>query len=141
MSLDLGSAGGLAPAGDLNAGMAAAWGPSPSTYLVQLALRLPGAQAGSTSIPLMGPLRLDVGDLTLFDDRDSGGYMIKVANIALGFLGLRFPPGGRVNLLLFGNPDPKATTSRLGWFAAYKKDTPAGDGGGGQQAQLEAGEG
>ncbi len=121
LELDLGSAGGLAAASELTAGLALAWSPArPPDYDVQVGLRLPGAQSGDSSVPLMGPLRLDVGAMRLLADED--GFLLRLEKIALGFLGLTFPPGGQTNLLLFGNPDPSATTDRLGWYGAYRKD-------------------
>lgn len=123
MDLDFGAAGGLAQTLDMTGSLLAAWSPSPSGTDVQVGLRFPGAQEGGQGMTIMGPLRLNVGKIRFLREA-SGAYLLRLDTIALGFLGLRFPPGGRTNLLLFGNPDPRASGNRLGWYGAYKKDQP-----------------
>jgi hypothetical protein len=134
MDLDLGSAGGLASKGELTASLLAAWSPSADAYDAQVGLRLPGSQGGSTALTLMGPLRIDIGKILFLRDPGDEGYLLRFENIALAFLGVRFPPNGRTNLLLFGNPDPTAQTNRLGWYGAYRKNPDAKDQGGGGKA-------
>lgn len=125
MNVDLGSAGGLASEAPLTASLLAAWTPSAGGYNVQVGVRLPGSQGGGSSLALMGPLRLDIGKILFLRDADNDGYLLRFENIALGFLGLKFPPNGRTNLLLFGNPDPTVGSSRLGWYGAYRKNKSA----------------
>jgi len=70
----------------------------------------------------MGPLNLSIGRLTFLYDTATSGYLLTLQNIALSFLGLSFPPGGKTNAVLFGDPDPQGPNTALGWYAAYKKD-------------------
>jgi hypothetical protein len=123
MDLDFGAAGGLAQTLDMTGSLLAAWSPAGDGTSAQVALRLPGMEEGNRAITVMGPLRLNIGSIRFLRE-ESGGYLLRLDTIALGFLGMKFPPGGRTNLLLFGNPDPQATGNRLGWYGAYKKDKP-----------------
>lgn len=128
LTLDLGAAGGLAAATDLTAGLLASWSPTGNgTTDLQAGLRLPGSQAGGSGISLMGPLRIDIGAIRFLADAAGSGYLLRFETIALAFLGVRFPSGGRTNLLLFGDPDPDASGGRLGWYGAYRKDSRAED--------------
>jgi hypothetical protein len=120
--LDLGSAGGLAAKADLTASLLAAWSPADDGYDVQVGLRLPGSQGGSSALTILGPLKLDIGNIRFLRDVSTRAFLLRLESIALGFLSLKLPPGGRTNLLLFGNPDPAATTNRLGWYGAYRKE-------------------
>jgi hypothetical protein len=122
LALSFGSPGGLAAQAGFTGALLASWAPSDEGYDVALGLRLPGSQGGRKSMTIMGPLNLSIGRLSFLYDSDTSGYLLLLQNIALSFLGLSFPPGGKVNATLFGNPDPSVTTSALGWYAAFKKD-------------------
>jgi hypothetical protein len=120
LALNFGSPGALAPTLGFTGALLLSWAPSPEKPNVAVGLRLPGSSGSSRSLTIMGPLRLDIGRLNLL--HGDGEYLLRLANIALAFLGLRFPSGGRTNALLFGNPDVNAGGAALGWYAAYAKD-------------------
>jgi len=133
MSLNLGGQGSLAAKTGFFATLLASWAPSADAPNTAIGLSLPGSGGGQKSLTIEGPLKLTLGGISLLNARDSRGgpaYMMRFQNIALGFLALKFPPGGRTNILLFGDPDPSNTNSTLGWYAAFKKDAPPAQGGG-----------
>jgi hypothetical protein len=122
LSLSFGSPGALAPKLGFTGALLASWAPSEDAYNVAIGIRLPGSDTGRKSLTIMGPLRLDIGRLIFLYDEDVEGYLLRFQNVALSFLGNKFPPGGQTNALLFGDPDPESTSSSLGWYLAYKKD-------------------
>ena len=122
MSMSLGSQGGLAAKAGFYATFLAAWAPSIAAYNVAIGLRLPGAEGGSKSLTIQGPLKLDIGGITMLYNKDEKSYLMRFNDIALGFLGLKFPPNGRTNVLLFGDPNPDGPKTTLGWYAAYLKN-------------------
>lgn len=122
MSLSLGSQGSLAPKANFTATLLAAWAPSKETYNVAVAIQLPGSQRDSKTLIIEGPLKLSIGSLALLENKEQQAYLMRFANIALSVFGVKFPPGGRTNLLLFGDPNPKAANTTLGWYAAYAKN-------------------
>lgn len=122
MSLSLGSQGSLAPKANFTATLLAAWAPSTETYNVAVAIQLPGSQRDSKTLIIEGPLKLSIGSLALLENKEQQAYLMRFANIALSVFGVKFPPGGRTNLLLFGDPNPKAANTTLGWYAAYAKN-------------------
>lgn len=122
MSLSLGTQGGLAARTGFSATLLAAWAPGKLVYNVAVGLRLPGSEGGKKSLTIQGPLKLDIGRIAALFNKEEQAYLMRFENISLGFMSLKFPPGGRTNLLLFGDPDPKSTNQALGWYAAYKKD-------------------
>jgi hypothetical protein len=135
LTMSFGSPGALAPQLAFTGAMLLAWAPSADSPNVAVGLRLPGSSGASRALTIMGPLKLDIGSLDLLRESSSNEYMMRFANVALTFLGLRFPSGGRTNALLFGNPDPAAGGGALGWYAAYRKDLPKPK----QQPALSAG--
>ena len=48
--------------------------------------------------------------------------MLKMTQIALKLLGIKFPPSGNTVFFLFGDPNQGAPQNSLGWYAAYNKD-------------------
>lgn len=124
LTLSFGSPGGLAPQLGFTGALLLSWAPSAEAPNVAVGLRLPGAQGGGRALALMGPLRLSVGQLRLMRDAPTDGYLLRLASIALSFLGLRFPAAGRANALLFGDPDPNGANSALGWYVAYDAEKP-----------------
>jgi len=122
VSLSLGSQGSLAPKANFTATLLAAWAPSTETYNVAVAIQLPGSQRDSKTLIIEGPLQLSIGSLALLENKEQQAYLMRFANIALSIFGVKFPPGGRTNLLLFGDPNPKAANTTLGWYAAYAKN-------------------
>jgi hypothetical protein len=134
MSLSLGSQGSLAAKAGFAATLLAAWAPSANTYNALLAIQLPGSEGGSKSLTIQGPLKLSVGDIAMLYSSDEQAYLMRLSNIALSFFSLKFPPGGRTNLLLFGDPSPKGANTTLGWYGAYLKDpSKTGQESGGQK--------
>jgi len=144
MGLSLGSMGGLASMAPFTATMLAAWAPSRRDYNVLLGLKLPGSAGGNKSLSIAGPLKLTIQDIGMLFNPDDQSYLMKFTNIALTLFSLRFPPGGTTNMLLFGDPDPKAAQTTLGWYAAYmknpekKKDGDASGGNGGRKMLASA---
>jgi hypothetical protein len=138
MNLNLGSRGALAGQAAINASLLAAWAPASNNYNVAVGLRLPGSDG--RSIRIAGPLSLDIGAIEMMLTQPDDGYLMRFRNIALGFLGLKFPPGGRTNVLLFGDPNPDSNNSALGWYAAYKKDDKPKDKGSQATGLLDRGD-
>jgi hypothetical protein len=122
MALALGTQGSLAGRAGLTATLLAAWSPSSVAYNVVTAIRLPGSDSGKGALTIEGPLKLTIGQIALLTDQEQSEYLMRFDNIALSFLSVTFPPGGRTNVLLFGDPSGKSNT--LGWYLAYKKDDP-----------------
>jgi hypothetical protein len=122
MQMSLGSQGGLASMAGFYATLLAVWSPSKRDYNAMLTLQLPGSQGGSRSMTIEGPLKLTIQDIGMRFDSGDHSYMMRFGNIALTLFGLSFPPGGKTNLLLFGDPDPSAVNTTLGWYAAYMKN-------------------
>jgi hypothetical protein len=120
LTLSFGSPGALAPRLGFTGALLAAWAPDPTGPNVAVGIRLPGSEGGRKSLTIMGPLSLAIGRLDLQHDGD--GFLLRLRDIALSFLGLRLPPGGRANAALFADPDPTAPSTSLGWYAAYMKD-------------------
>lgn len=123
LALNFGEPGGLAAKTGFSGALLASWAPSESGYDVAVGLRLPGSKGGSKSLTIMGPLSLAIGRLNFLYDPDTEGYLLLLQNMALSFLGLSFPPGGKATAALFGDPNPKAASTMLGWYAAYKKES------------------
>lgn len=122
MSLSLGSQGSLAPKGTFNATLLAAWAPSADAYNVAVAIQLPGSQRDSKTLIIEGPLKLSIGKLMLLENKAQQAYLMRFSDIALSIFGVKLPPGGRTNVMLFGDPNPEATNTTLGWYAAYAKN-------------------
>ncbi len=122
MTLGFGSPGALAPSLGFTGALLAAWSPAADAPNVAVGIRLPGSEGGKKSLTVMGPLKLGIGRLAFLFDPSTRGYLLRLQNVALSFLGISFPPGGRTNAVLFGDPDPRAGNAALGWYLAYKKD-------------------
>jgi hypothetical protein len=121
MSLSLGSQGGLAEQAGFNASLLAAWAPSASEANALVAVQLPGSEGGGKTLSIQGPLKLSAGSIAMMFDAADTAWLMRLNNIALSLFGLKFPPGGNTNLMLFGDPDTKAKSTTLGWYAAYQK--------------------
>jgi hypothetical protein len=122
MSLSLGSQGSLAAKANFAATLLAAWAPSTEAANVAVAIQLPGSQRDSKTLIIEGPLKLSIGSLALLENKEQQAYLMRFSNIALSLFGVKFPPGGRTNLLLFGDPNPKAANTTLGWYVAHQKN-------------------
>ncbi len=136
MSLDLGSPGGLAAQVGFSATLLAAWAPNADSPRIYAGLKLPGSTSSRPVLTIEGPLQLRMADIQLLaldaDDPSRTAYLLKFTGVSLGFLGVSFPPGGQINAILFGNPDPSSSENTLGWYSAYLKDQPASPAGGGE---------
>lgn len=117
--LDLGTPGALAAATGFTAGLLLAWAPNPSGATIYAGLSLPGVSGGQRAISLEGVLSLTFGGIRFVVAPPT--YLIQLSNIALKFLSVSFPPGGQVDMTLFGNP-AQQSSGALGWFAAYLKN-------------------
>lgn len=121
--LNLGTVGSLAGEAGFVASLTAAWGPNRSDYSVFMGLMLPGSNGGKREISIEGVLKITFKTIALTAQvtETQAAYILILYTIALKFLSLTFPPTGQVNLVLFGNPDPSADNTSLGWYAAYAK--------------------
>lgn len=127
MTLNMGSPGELASSLGFNASLLVAWSPGSKTadpgYNAFVGIKLPGTSSNAKLLSLQGVLKLAIDKLSLQYVVDQNSYLLTLSNIALKLLGiLKLPPGGNTNFLLFGNPNPGATSKSLGWYAAYNKN-------------------
>ena len=138
--LNLGSLGALASEAGFVATLLLAWAPNPTNYSVFIGLRLPGSTGGTQrEISLEGVLTLAFQNIQLtYEDIAGAGasYVLTLYDIALKLLSVSFPPGGQVNVYIFGNPG--STGASLGWYAGYVKSGSQGSPG--KAAALTAGE-
>jgi hypothetical protein len=121
MTLSLGSPGALAPKLPFTASLLASWAPGADALNAAVGIKLPGSDGGKKSLTIQGPLKLAIGDITFL--QNDSAYLLRFSDIALQFLSLRFPSGGKTNAMLFGDPNPSGGSRTLGWYAAYKKDS------------------
>lgn len=119
-NLDLGTLGALAAKAGFVAQLIAAWSPSAGSYKVFVGLKLPGSDGGKGTISVEGVLNISFRALVLGRIDDSK-YFLLLNAIALKLLSISFPPGGQIDMALFGNPVDEHNSS-LGWYAAYTKD-------------------
>jgi hypothetical protein len=120
--LDLGTAGALASDAGLVARFVLQWSPATQTGRWAVGLGLPGATGGSTSISLMGVLKLSIYAIELVRLKN-GGFMLVLEGIALSVFGHSIPPGGAITLAVFGDPATQAGgSSPLAWYGAYTAD-------------------
>jgi hypothetical protein len=127
---DMGTPGALAAEAGLTATLMVAWGQGskrndPSPPRVAAGMQLPGASGGGKTFSLQGVLALTVDQIELSYTKESGeqksAYMLRLTDIALSFLGVKFPPGYGTAFYLFGNPGTTTQRSPLGWYAALAK--------------------
>jgi len=131
LQLDLGTFGALVENAGMIGLLMGAWSPgsggTPGTYDVILGLRLPGTGGGEGKLlSLQGILSLSISDIEflLGETQDKRpAYMLKMTQIALKLLGIKFPPSGNTVFFLFGDPNPSTPQNSLGWYAAYNKET------------------
>jgi hypothetical protein len=119
--LNLGTVGALAAKVGFIASLVAAWNPGGGASSVFTGLKLPGSSGSGKEISIEGVLKLAFADLEFFVSGQSN-YILKLDNMALKILSLSFPPYGQTAIYLFGDPDPNADNSTLGWYAAYAKN-------------------
>jgi hypothetical protein len=118
------------------------WGPqetSPGDDGVGLFLDLPLPVPGVGGFNLQGVLRTDFGTINLdrvFRTRKRDGkeqplYVLTFANVTIGFLVFKLPPGQMVNFYVFGDPESDSPAkSNIAWLLAVKdKDTDKGGSG------------
>ncbi|WP_332852292.1 hypothetical protein [Duganella sp. S19_KUP01_CR8] len=134
--LDLGTLGALAAREGFVAQLLAAWSPSSGSSPTFVGLKLPGSDGGKGNISIEGVLDLGFRALVLGRNGASTYYLLLNA-LALKFLSLSFPPGGQIDMALFGNPDDQHNASP-GWYAAYTKDQAQQPSGGKDRASFAA---
>ncbi len=118
--LDLGTLGALAAKAGFIAQLIAAWSPSAGSYKVFVGLKLPGSDGGKGTISVEGVLNMSFRALVLGRIGDAN-YFLLLNALALKLLSVTFPPGGQIDMALFGNPVDEHNSS-LGWYAAYTKE-------------------
>jgi hypothetical protein len=124
--LELGSLGALAEKAGFTANLIMAWSPiGGDDYNVFLGLKLPGSSGNKKEISLEGLLKIKIKSIEFVavpgTEEDSVSYMLRLQTISLGLLSLTFPPSGRTDFLLFGNPKATGDNKALGWYAVYDK--------------------
>lgn len=131
--LNMGSIGSLAGGAGLTVGIMAAW--KPEEKGLYIGLKLPGSSGGKKEISIQGVLKivfkhiqfvtypLVAGDDLTDEEKQQVGYLLKLKNIVLKFFVVSFPPVGKTEIILFG--DPREEVARedklVGWYAAYVK--------------------
>lgn len=127
-TLNLGTLGALAQRAGFSAQLMAAWSPGGEVSPVAVLLNLPGLGAGKKGISLQSVLRLNVNDLSLTTEVDTNaqvvGYILRLRDIALSFLGKKLPSTGVTDVALFGSQSPTQGDSALSWYAAYYTAAP-----------------
>jgi hypothetical protein len=129
--LDLGTAGALTENAGLTATLIGAWSPASGgtvgAYDVLVGLKLPGAGGGAAKLlSLQGIFGVGIDNIELLLGQTQDGrpaYLLKLTQLALQFLGLKFPRSGNTVFFLFGDPNPGAPQNSLGWYAAYNRET------------------
>lgn len=129
--LNLGSAGALAGSMGMIAGILLAWKPEAGGLYV--GLKLPGSTGGKKEITVQGLLKIAFKSIRFesYDDpqvdaQDNKGYLLKLKNIVIKFMVVSFPPSGKTEIILFGDPRTKEEVplrkdKLLGWYASYVK--------------------
>lgn len=133
--LNMGSIGSLAGGSGLVVGIMAAWKPGEEGLYV--GLKLPGSSGGKKEISIQGVLKIVFKHIQFVtypllskdpetmtpEEKQQVGYLLKLKNIVLKFFVVSFPPVGKTEIILFG--DPREEVARedklVGWYAAYKK--------------------
>lgn len=120
LDLDVGGPGALAAQAGWTATLLLGWSPAQtgdSRPRMQVGMKLPGAGAQANLLSLQGVLKLAVGQIVLTCGGSPPAYLLRLTDIALSLLILRFPPSGGTALYLFGDAGQRTP---LAWFAAYK---------------------
>ncbi|MFL5801802.1 MAG: hypothetical protein ACJ8CR_08665 [Roseiflexaceae bacterium] len=132
--LTMGTPGELAGKVDLVSYLAPAWSVvseegaeggddgAQESETVMLGLELPGPGGGADIINLQGVIKLSVGEASLNFVEERESFLLKLADIALRFLGfVKIPPSSVTDFYLFGNPNAQGDPGSLGWYAVYRK--------------------
>ncbi len=126
--ISLGTLGALAADVGLTAHLLLAWSPNKDPQLNQQSvgvfIQLPGTRGVAPMFDLQDVLKLSMGDIQLAINHPATGenaYLLKISDIALKLLSLKFPPG-TIGIYIFGNPAGNDGHSSLGWYAAYQDD-------------------
>lgn len=127
--LELGSPGALAEQAGFVADLLVAWSPSRGgDYNVFVGLKLPGSSGNKREISIQGLLKIRIKNIqfTAAPDKDASGkptisYLLRLQTITLSFMSLSLPPSGRIDFLLFGDPNATGDNRTLGWYAVFDK--------------------
>ncbi|AWI25242.1 hypothetical protein [Flavobacterium pallidum] len=118
-TLNLGSMGALAAQAGFTARILLAWSASADKPAVMIGIRLPGT-GGAKGFSFQNVLQLSTEAFVLnLDNTTYPGktiYSLWLRSIGMSFLGVKFPPGGTTNLILYGNPD---APGEIGWYGSY----------------------
>jgi len=120
--LNLGTVGSLAAGAGLVVSLGVFWAPNGTGLPVSIGLRLPGTTSAKDELTIEGVLKVSMFAIIL--SYAQGAFLLALDGIALKLFGLSLPPGGSFDILVFGDPDPAAGASSLGWYGAFKKDAP-----------------
>lgn len=127
--LNLGGAGALSGSTGLVAGILVAWVPEEEG--LYLGLKLPGATGGKKEVTIQGLLKIVFKSIRFESYKDPApgvpdntGYLLKLKNITIKFMVASFPPSGKTEIILFGDPRPSEEVplrkdKLLGWYASY----------------------
>jgi hypothetical protein len=120
--LNLGSVGSLAAGVGIVVTLGVFWAPNGQGLPVSIGLRLPGTTSAKDEITIEGVLK--IGMFAIILSYTQGAFLLAFDGVALKVFGQALPPGGSFDILVFGDPDPSAGASSLGWYGAYRKDAP-----------------
>lgn len=130
LDLDLGTPGALAAEAGWSATLLVAWAPGSRRVAagppaVAAGMRLPGSAGAEKTLSLQGVIGLSVDQIelsyTAAKEEQASAYLLRMTEIGLSLLGLKFPPGYGTAFYLFGNPTTTTQRSGLGWYAALAK--------------------
>jgi hypothetical protein len=127
--LELGSPGALAEQAGFVADLLVAWSPAyGGDYNVFVGLKLPGSSGNKREISLQGLLKIRIKNIQFTaapskdkDGKDTVSYLLRLQTITLSFMSLSLPPSGRIDFLLFGDPNATGDNRTLGWYAVFDK--------------------
>lgn len=118
-TISMGTLGELAGKLAITTEMLIAWTTDTGESEFYIGLKLPGMANESGMLSLQNILKLSLGQISLFHDKDS--FLLMISDIAVKLFGIKkLPPDGNTMFYLFG-PREEEEGSELGWFALYNK--------------------
>lgn len=123
--LNLGSMGALAQKAGFSAGLLLAWSPSESIR-AEVDIKLPGTGGGKKLLSLQSVLKLSIQyfefKMTPVLESPELQYQLYFRNAGLSLVGKKLPTGGRMDMVLAGDPLQQLEAGSLSWMAAYYRD-------------------
>ena len=125
--LNLGTPGALASKINLNSSLLIAWSDGPpnegsSAFNAMVGIELPGGGSGGELFSIQTVIKLSVGAILLYFNKEKHAFLLLMNEIALKLLGLKkIPPNGSTAFYLFGDGEAHSS-SGLAWLAIYNQD-------------------